>query len=760
MLKIISNMPIFRRLFYAFMLAAVVPGIAITILGFTFVNTLRTRGNAIHASLAALQDTSSVATYVPRINDALNLLYNARYGSGSVSAQAPSATAIQAVHDLETQFTNAIANYQQNYLLASSPPMSAVSNVLLGNSPNDPIVQQQQALMQQIIINWPAYRQLQDKALRAIAAGIPLGQASNDIKLANNAFVNVRDNWNALVKVTGTISSKVAQVGPEEMNPIVLITAIAFFIILVVVVTIGYVVNRTITEPLRQLAALTRRIAQGETTARAQIVAQDEIYMVATSMNNMLDNIVHLIQETQAQRDNLQTQVEKLVSEVSGVGEGDLRIQAEVTANALGVLADSFNYMVEELGSLVVRVKLVANEVEKSTTTILDHMTQLVESGDTQIRQIEQAATELEHMAGSSRQVAERTQVAYEVARNARENAQTGRYAVQQAIEGMGRINTNVQDTASKVQALGDRSREIEEIVNVIGGLAHQTNRLALDAAIQAAMAGENGKGFGAVAADIRRLAERAKEQTGMIAHIVRNVLEEIGIVAVAIQDTERETSTGTQLTYEVGISLESLFSAVEQQARAVESINALATQQLQTSSAVVQIMHGVSDATRQSNISTHEASQSMERLARLVEQLRSSVEAFKLRENQGYLNGAHGINGSLDSDSENPLSISGLFRTVSATTQSTANGSSSTSGKPASNALPPPRVEDPLNAQEYLPSAPPLYTPMPSPASFGQIRNSYGNSANSMDQNQFSEQQWYDAWDDSLPASNTNGKY
>ena len=162
--------------------------------------------------------------------------------------------------------------------------------------------------------------------------------------------------------------------------------------------------NITITQPLRRLAMLTRRIAKGDTSARSKIVSSDEIAKVATAMNNMLDNIVHLIQETQAQRDSLQAQVEKLVSEVSGVGEGDLRVQAEVTADALGVLADSFNYMVEELGSLVVRVKMVAQEVENSTTMTFERMSQLVESADTQIKQIGAAAVEVEHMAASSRQ--------------------------------------------------------------------------------------------------------------------------------------------------------------------------------------------------------------------------------------------------------------------------------------------------------------------------------------------------------------------
>src|SRR5713226_4400081 len=437
-----------------------------------------------------------------------------------------------------------------------------------------------------------------------------------------------------------------------------------------VVVVIGYILNLTITRPLRQLATLTRRIAKGETAARARLIGRDEIYMVATSMNNMLDNIVRLIQETQSQRDILQGQVEKLVSEVSGVGEGDLRIQAEVTADALGVLADSFNYMVEELGSLVVRVKMVAQEVENSTTMTFERMTQLVEAADIQIKQIAQAAVEVERMANSSRQVAERAQTLYSIAREARQSAESGRESVQQTVEGMERIHVYVQDTSSKVQTLGERSREINNIVEVISSIAHQTNRLALDAAIQAAMAGENGKGFGAVAADIRRLAERAKDQASSIARIVRGVREDIGAVAVSMRDTERETSAGAKLAEEAGIALESIFSAVEHQAREIENINLMATQQLQSSGNVVQIMQAVSDSTQHSSTSTRDAAENMERLARLAEQLLASVEAFKLRENLNYYAPMGNMAITPEQEYQNQLTVSGAFRTITASAQ------------------------------------------------------------------------------------------
>jgi methyl-accepting chemotaxis protein len=433
---------------------------------------------------------------------------------------------------------------------------------------------------------------------------------------------------------------------------------------IIIVTAIGYIIHLTLVRPLHQLALLTRHIAKGDTYARATITGENEISLVARSINHMLDYIVQLIQEAQSQRDNLQAQVEKLVSEVSGVGEGDLRIQAQVTADAMGVLADSFNYMIDELGSLVVRVKMVASEVDTTTISILRRMTQLVETDKAQLIQIASANTQVDLMTSSSYKAAERSQALHSIARVAGQDAQTGREAVRQTIEGMERINENVHTTASKVHTLDERSREINEIVDVISGIAHQTNRLALDAAIQAAMAGENGKGFSAVAADIRRLAERTKEEASMITRTVRSVREEIGAVAQSMQDTEQQTAKGTHLTEETGIALESIFAAVEHQAHEIENISQMALQQLQAAHAVTQIMQKVSASTRQNSTNTHQASQSVEHLAHLVEQLRTSVAAFKLRDNQNYY--APSTNISVEDNPDNSTTVSRVLRAVS----------------------------------------------------------------------------------------------
>src|SRR6266480_2319161 len=709
MIKFLSNIPIFRRLFIAFAIAAAIPAVIIVLLGNFYLTSLNQRGQAVSTSfdsqrIASQQQTNLQTMHAlleasqAQVINTLSSSLNGVVQDSSLSASV--ALTINEVLARQATFDQVLPAYQLNYQIATSSNMAEIQNILLSDDPNTTLIRDQHAALTAVsTIQWPTYKKLQTDELTRLQGYLQELQSGhkftpNEINQAyentystwwnaDQRFTGLRNSWQLVVDTALTTGKSVSSVGSSQTQSVLIATVLAIVVSLLLVFTTGWIINLTITRPLRRLASLTRRITRGDTNARAKIIGRDEINLVAASMNNMLDNIVRLIQDAQAQRDKLQTQVEKLVSEVSGVGEGDLRVQAEVTADTLGVLADSFNYMVEELGSLVVRVKMVAREVESSTTMTYERMSQLVETADTQIKQITGAAVEVEKMSDSSRQVAERAHVLYNVAREARQTAETGRGAVQQTVEGMGRIHEYVQDTSSKVQMLGDRSREINNIVEVISTIAHQTNRLALDAAIQAAMAGENGKGFGAVAADIRRLAERSKDQASSIGRIVRAVREDIGAVAVSMQDTERETSVGSALAQEAGTSLASIFGVVERQASEIETINRMATQQLQSSSSVVHIMQAVSDSTDRSSASTRDVAQNMERVARLAEQLLASVEAFKLRENLNYYAAMGNVPIAPEVDYQNQLSLSGAYRTIT----------SSAYSSPSNNVLAPART-------------------------------------------------------------------
>jgi methyl-accepting chemotaxis protein len=670
MIRFMSNMPIFRRMILAFIFATLIPGVVIALLGVFYINSFQQQGQAVRTSFDAQSLASTEEANLQRMNALLQAKFYQIFASESNVVADPSLFASGGLVDgeiraLEADFDRNLPLYKANYDLSSSPNMSNVLSILRSNDTQNAqnIVDKQKQALNGVLSStgWAKYKADQDKLannLEALQNQLQNGnQISSKTLLAQqyqsnyallhqaiSDFTSLRNDWQTVRQVAEEMGKDVTSVGSAQVSPIFVATTGAFLLIILVIIFTGYIVNQTITRPLSQLATITARINEGKTETRAVVTGRDEIAVVANAMNGMLNNIVHLMQEAQHQRDRLQARVEKLVSEVCNVGEGDLQVQAEVTSDALGVLADSFNYMIEELSSLVVRVKMAAHEVENSTTMTFQNMVQLVSAGDMQIQQIARAAQEVENMADMNRQVAERAQALHMIADEARETAQVGRESVQQTLEGMGRIQVYVQDTASKVQALGDSSREIDNIVGVISTIAQQTNRLALDAAVQAATAGENGKGFGAVAVDIRRLAERAKEQTNNIARIVRGVSEEIEAAALSMKDTERETAVGAQLAEQTGLALESIFGVIERQGGEIDVINQMANRQLQSSNSIVRIMQSVSESTQQSSSSTRSAARNMEHLARVAEQLLSSVEAFKLRENIDYSPSAHAL--------------------------------------------------------------------------------------------------------------------
>jgi len=662
MFKFLSNIPIFRRLAVIFALAAIIPGIIILILGNFYLESLTQRGQAVSMSFDAQSIASEQQNNLERMNALLQTLHNNIFASLGQNVKDPSLGASGALinSDLEAReadFQQNLNQYQDTYDLSTSANMSTIRTIIQRDNPMSTIIQDQHNALSLVIgKEWPGYDDMQGKVLAQLqsietnyilptpGSNVPrpalspaqinalYEQVYPNLYQVNLKFSTLKNSWQQVVDDAVLTGKTVTAVGPSLSQPVLIATAIALFFVVFIILFAALIVNSTITRPLHRLAWLTERIVAGDTSARAETPGRDEINQVAKSMNMMLDNIVRLLQITRNQHADLQAQVEKLLNEVSGVGEGDLRIEAEVTAGALGALADSFNYMVEELSNLIVRVQTVAAEVEGGTTMTLERTAQLVMSADVQINQIIQAAREVEHMAGVSRQVAERAQSLHKTAVDARQTAQVGRQSVQSTVEGIGRIQDHVQATSSKVQTLGERSRTINNVIEIIASIAHQTNRLSLDAAIQAAMAGESGRGFRAVADDIRRLAENAKAQTYSITQLIRAVREDIGAVAISMRDTERETLAGTTVAQQAGKSLDALFSVVEMQAQEITVINQSARQQSISSNTVMQIMRAVSDSTQQNSATTHSVAQSMERLASQAQQLQSSVGAFKLR--------------------------------------------------------------------------------------------------------------------------------
>ena len=421
-----------------------------------------------------------------------------------------------------------------------------------------------------------------------------------------------------------------------DQTTMALIIIVSAFIVLVSVLIVNYLVQRRIKERWIGLMDVCSEYTSGDRSVRAPVNGDDVFARVSMAFNMVLDSQssgAPSLSSSSSDAAALQAQIEKLLQEVSAVGDGDLRVQAEVTPDTLGVLADSFNYMIEELAKVVGRVQSTAVQVTNATRRILDRSAELAQATEAQVQQISQTSEAVEALASFIQNVARNAQLSAEMAQEALRSASNGQQAVRQTIEGMMQIRENVQETSKKIKRLGERSNEIGEIVRIIEDIADQTNLLALNAAIQSAMAGEHGRGFAVVADEIRLLAERSTESTKRIATLVKSIQGDTYEAVVAMEDSTQEVVKGSQLADEAGRSLNSIYSAVERQTQMIESIARTANEQTSVSEAVAVAMGRISEITRQTDAGTQEAAVSVSYLAELSEQLRASVSTFRLPE-------------------------------------------------------------------------------------------------------------------------------
>jgi methyl-accepting chemotaxis protein len=405
---------------------------------------------------------------------------------------------------------------------------------------------------------------------------------------------------------------------------------ILLIIAAILVVAAGYIFSGRLVRPIVDLAGVARRVGSGDVTARATVQSRDEVGQTALAINQMLDDLSALIQ-TKEERDALQHQITKLLMEVSEVAEGDLTVEAEVTADALGSVADSFNYMIEQLRKIISNVNETTIAVSASSSQILTTSSVLARSSVEQAQQIAETSTAIEEMATSIRQVSENAHLSATVAADARTNAQAGSRAVAATIEGMQRIRVEVQETSRTIKRLGESSQEIGQIIQIIEEIANQTNLLALNAAIQAAMAGEHGRGFAVVAEEVRRLAERAAGATKQVSNLVASIQAETADAVVSMDDSTREVVAGSRLADEAGSALTKIDEVVERLSELIGSISMSADQQARASSEIARSMQEISEVTQTTTAGTTQAAESVSHLAGLAERLRQSVSTFKL---------------------------------------------------------------------------------------------------------------------------------
>ncbi|HCF2628706.1 TPA: chemotaxis chemoreceptor PilJ [Pseudomonas aeruginosa] len=337
--------------------------------------------------------------------------------------------------------------------------------------------------------------------------------------------------------------------------------------------------------------------------------------------------------ETAEKNDRNQAAILRLLDEIADLADGDLTVAATVTEDFTGAIADSINYSIDQLRELVETINQTAVQVAAAAQETQSTAMHLAEASEHQAQEIAGASAAINEMAVSIDQVSANASESSAVAERSVAIANKGNEVVHNTITGMDNIREQIQDTSKRIKRLGESSQEIGDIVSLINDIADQTNILALNAVIQASMAGDAGRGFAVVADEVQRLAERSSAATKQIEALVKTIQTDTNEAVISMEQTTSEVVRGARLAQDAGVALEEIEKVSKTLAALIQNISNAARQQASSAGHISNTMNVIQEITSQTSAGTTATARSIGNLAKMASEMRNSVSGFKLPE-------------------------------------------------------------------------------------------------------------------------------
>ena len=405
---------------------------------------------------------------------------------------------------------------------------------------------------------------------------------------------------------------------------------IAGVVAVAVSIMLFVILGNRVVKPVKEIAEFSEKLANGDYKVKADIDSQDDFGFIAENFNVTAERAGRAVINQEAQ-ESLQRSVTEFLTIVSQIARGDMTLRGKVTSDALGNVVDSVNYMLDNFTRVLERVRKSAIDVGTNANEILLSSEDMSAGATQQDQEITNTSSAVEELTVSMKQVSNNAEASAEAARRALDAAEQGNRAVRDTLEGMQRIRASVQVTAKKIKSLGDRSLEISEIINVINDITEQTNLLALNAAIEAARAGEAGRGFAVVADEVRKLAEHSRTATKDIAALIKAIQAETNEAVVVMEEGTKEVEVGARLADQAGKALEAISRVVRQSAELVQEISLASKQQVRGTEGVANAMQIISNITRQTSQGARQTTRTVEHMVKLSEQLNEALSQFRI---------------------------------------------------------------------------------------------------------------------------------